>query len=115
MNYHNLFLASLFFILVGCPKSKTVNYKADLNINRDTIIDLTNNGKSMNDYQNKVIVIRADTIYDIVDKTTISNNEKNVFKLIPDSLINPDQLKSHLNEQQILIPDWNVNENCFYI
>ncbi len=43
------------------------------------------------------------------------SNGSNVFKLIPYQTINPEQLKSNVEKQQIFLPNWNKKEACFYI
>jgi threonine aldolase len=39
----------------------------------------------------------------------------NVFKLNLNSEIDPQELKNKLYEQQILLPNWNESDQCFYI
>jgi hypothetical protein len=44
-----------------------------------TIIDLSNNGTSTKDLTNKAIIIKADTIFKIVDALKISTNQPNII------------------------------------
>jgi len=44
-----------------------------------TILDLSNNGTSKKDIKNKAILIKGDTIFDIVEMETISNEQENVI------------------------------------
>jgi hypothetical protein len=58
-------------------------------------------------------------------KDIIEKNEKfeilsldhgsNVFKLNLNSSINHQELKNKLYEQQIMLPNWNESDHCFYI
>ena len=66
-------------ILLFQSCSKPHNYEADLIIKGGVIIDLSNNGLSNNDLLNKAVIIKADTIFDIVDASKISKDEKNVL------------------------------------
>lgn len=66
-----------FFLLLSCSNNK--DHNADLIIKGGTIIDLSNNGHSAKDLKNKAILIKADTIFDIVDTGLISDNENNII------------------------------------
>ncbi len=48
-------------------------------------------------------------------KITPLKNGSNVFKLTLSKNMNPEQLISNLNKQQILIPNWNKTNQSFYI
>lgn len=48
-------------------------------------------------------------------KISSLENGSNVFKLILDTTIDPFELKSELNKNEILIPNWNKEDKCFYI
>lgn len=48
-------------------------------------------------------------------KITSLENGSNVFKLTLSKNINPEQLISNLNKQQISLPKWNKSDECFYI
>ncbi len=79
MAFNRILFTALILILFGCNTNKTINYNVDLIITGGTIINLSNNGKSSHDLKNKAILINADTIFDIVDASTISNKQKNVI------------------------------------
>ncbi len=79
MTFYRILITALIFVLFGCNTDKTINYNVDLIITGGTIINLSNNGKSSHDTKNKAILINADTIFDIVDASTISNKQKNVI------------------------------------
>ncbi len=76
MKYH-LTVLLILLLLVSCSKNK--DYSADLIIKGGTIIDLSKNGLSSNDLKNKAILIKGDTIFDIVDATTIVSSHKNII------------------------------------
>lgn len=48
-------------------------------------------------------------------KITSLKNGSSVFKLTLDKSINPEKLISNLKKHQILLPNWNKNDQCFYI
>ncbi len=79
MTFYRVLFTALIFILFACNTDKTINYNVDLIITGGTIINLSDNGKSSHDIKNKAILINADTIFDIVDASTISNKQKNVI------------------------------------
>jgi len=77
----NYFKLLLVFVLIGLLQSctnKTV-YEDALVIKGGTIIDVSNNGTSTNDLKNKAIIIKADTIFAIVDASQISKKQPNVI------------------------------------
>ena len=73
----------LVFVLIGllqnCTRQKTTVYKDALVIKGGTILDLSNNGNSNNDLKNKAIVIKADTIFAVVNASDISKKQKNMM------------------------------------
>ncbi|HBK70449.1 MAG TPA: hypothetical protein DDZ39_02130 [Flavobacteriaceae bacterium] len=71
------YLIVLVVLFISCSESKTLIYDVDLVIKGGTILDLSNNGLSTKDLQNKAILIKDDTIFDIVDVSTISKEQKN--------------------------------------
>ena len=73
------FITFIIAILLLYSCSEPIKYDADLIIKGGVIIDLSNNGLSDNDLQNKAIIIKSDTIFDIVDASKISKEEKNVI------------------------------------
>ena len=73
------YLIVLLVLFISCSESKTTIYNVDVIIKGGSILDLSNNGLSTNDLQNKTILIKADTIFDIVDVSTISKEQKNVI------------------------------------
>ncbi|MCF6222778.1 MAG: amidohydrolase family protein [Flavobacteriaceae bacterium] len=79
MTFNKLIFTILILTLLGCDTDKTINYKADLIIKGGTIINLTNHGKVNHDQKNKAILIKADTIFDIVDISTIAKDQKNLL------------------------------------
>ncbi|MCK5679155.1 MAG: hypothetical protein KAH72_11860, partial [Flavobacteriaceae bacterium] len=42
-------------------------------------------------------------------------NGSSVFKLIPNQNIDPEEFKLRLEKQNIFLPQWNKNNQCFYI
>jgi len=79
MTFNKLIFTIFILTLLGCDTDKTINYKADLIIKGGTIINLTNHGKVNHDQKNKAILIKADTIFDIVDISTIAKDQKNLL------------------------------------
>ena len=79
MAFYKIYFFAVFTIMYSCSKNKTLNYNADLIIKGGTILNLSNNGLSKKDLQNKAIIIKSDTIFDIVDIETISNKQKNII------------------------------------
>ncbi|MEN8123740.1 MAG: beta-eliminating lyase-related protein [Bacteroidota bacterium] len=43
------------------------------------------------------------------------SNGSSIFKLIPNEKIDPEQLIIRLEKQKISLPQWNKNDQCFYI
>lgn len=72
-----LFLLTLLFIITSCKQGRA--YDDAFIITNGTILDLSNNGKSENDLKNKAILIKADTIFSIVDINTVPKNHKNII------------------------------------
>jgi len=66
------------FFLISCNNNSTI-YKGALIIKGGTIIDLSNQGKSLNDQTEKAVIIKADTIFAIVSLSDISEDQKNVI------------------------------------
>lgn len=79
MKFFKLFIGAVLLVLISCNDKKTTTYKANLIIKGGTIINLSDNGKSVTDLKNKAILINADTIFDIVDASTIPKNQENVI------------------------------------
>jgi uncharacterized membrane protein len=79
MKYYLIYLTALLFFFTSCSENKNTIYQADLIIKGGIIIDLSKNGLSKYDVQNKAILIKADTIYGIVDASEISKDQKNVI------------------------------------
>jgi len=72
-------LVLLVFIMMSCTSNKTKIYPVDLVIKGGTIIDVSSKGNSKIDIFNKAILIKADTIYGIVDASSISKDQRNVL------------------------------------
>jgi len=71
------------FVIIGLLQScthpnKTV-YKDALIIKGGTILDLSKNGTTTNDLKDKAIVIKADTIFDIVKASQLSKKQPNII------------------------------------
>ena len=79
MKYYSIYLTALLFFFISCSENKTTNYQADLIIKGGIILDLSNNGLSNKDLKNKAILIKGDTIFDIVDVQTLSNKQENII------------------------------------
>lgn len=79
MKLNRLIYAIIILILIGCNQVKTIDYDVDLIIKGGTILNLSNQGKDTIDYKNKAILIKADTIYDIVDASSLSKSQKNII------------------------------------
>ncbi len=78
MDIKNLFTYLLLITLsFSCSTKQT--YKDALIIKGGTIIDVSNNGTSLNDLINKAIIIKADTIFKIVDATLISDTQEHII------------------------------------
>ncbi len=69
-----LFTVSL---LISCNKKQI--YNDALIIKGGTIIDLNQNGTATNDLNDKAIIIKADTIFAIVEVSTISDTQQNII------------------------------------
>lgn len=76
---HYLFYISVALLFISCSQNKTILYQADVIIKGGTILDLSKSGLSKNDIKNKAILIKADTIANIVDISSISKDQKNVI------------------------------------
>jgi|LGVF01.2.fsa_nt_gb hypothetical protein len=70
----SLFVAS---IIISCNKKQI--YEDALIIKGGTIIDVNQNGTSTNNLTDKAIIIKADTIFDIVDVSTLSSKQQNII------------------------------------
>ena len=79
MKYFSIYLTALLLFFISCSKNKTIIYQADIILKGGTILDLSKNGLSENDVQNKAILIKGDTIFDIVDAETLSNKQENII------------------------------------
>ena len=66
-------------LLVFITSCKETIYKDALIIKGGTILDLSKNGTSTNDLTNKAIVIKADTIFKIIDILKINPDQPNVI------------------------------------
>jgi hypothetical protein len=69
----------IFTILLHISCNQKPTYDDALIIKNGLIIDLSNNGKSKNDLNGKAIIIKSDTIFDVVDANTIPKNHKNTI------------------------------------
>lgn len=78
MNYKNLSLSLLLITIFFSCSTKQV-YDNALIINGGTIIDVSNNGTSLNDLTKKAIIIKADTIFKIVDVSSLSDKQENII------------------------------------
>ncbi len=79
MKHYLTYLIFSVVTFMSCSENNTKIYEVDLIIKGGTILDLSNNGLSTNDLQNKAILIKADTIFGIVDAATISSEQKNII------------------------------------
>jgi hypothetical protein len=78
MNFKNTLLILLIIIAsISCSKKQI--YKDALIIKGGTIIDVSNNGKSNNDLSNKAIIIKADTIFKIVEIESLSEEQPSII------------------------------------
>ncbi len=80
MKHYLIYFIFSALLLMSCSENKKTIYDVDVIIKGGTILDLSKNGLSTNDLQNKAILIKADTIFDIVDIATISTDQKNVIE-----------------------------------
>ena len=78
MKYYSIYLTALLFYFISCSENKTTIYDVDIIIKGGTILDLSKNGLSSKDLLNKAILIKGDTIFDIVDIETLSNKQFNI-------------------------------------
>ncbi len=78
MKLFKIQLTILLLSLISCSENNKIDHQVDIILIGGTIIDLSNNGLSANDIENKAILIKGDTIFDIVDVATISKNAKHV-------------------------------------
>ena len=79
MKYYSIYLTALLFYFISCSENKTTIYDVDIIIKGGTILDLSKNGLSSKDLLNKAILIKGDTIFDIVDIETLSNKQENII------------------------------------
>ena len=78
MDIKNLFTYLLLITLsFSCSTKQT--YTDALIIKGGTIIDVSQNGTSFNDLTDKAIIIKADTIFKIVDATLISDTQEHII------------------------------------
>ncbi|MCH7524550.1 MAG: amidohydrolase family protein [Bacteroidetes bacterium] len=78
MNNIKVFFTLLsIMLLLSCSTKQT--FDDALIIKGGTIIDVSNNGTSFNDLTDKAIIIKADTIFKIVDAASISDAQDNVI------------------------------------
>ena len=78
-NIKILFTLLTFTLCISCFTKQI--YKDALIIKGGTIIDLSKNGTSINDLSNKAIIIKADTIFKIVEASSISEAQKMLLTL----------------------------------
>ncbi|MFK5889253.1 MAG: hypothetical protein QM486_00815 [Flavobacteriaceae bacterium] len=79
-NYFKLLLVFVLIALIqGCKQQNKSFYKDALVVKGGTIIDVSNNGISTNDLKDKAVIIKADTIFAIVDASQISKKQPNVI------------------------------------
>lgn len=67
----------LFVTIISC-KQKHI-YKDALILKGGTIIDVSKNGNSTNDLNNKAIIIKSDTIFDIISMEELNDKQPNVI------------------------------------
>jgi amidohydrolase family protein len=79
MKIIKIHLILLLFILINCTSNKTKIYPVDLVIKGGTILDLSQQGNSKLDINSKALLIKADTIFGLVDASSISKDQKNVI------------------------------------
>ncbi len=72
-----VYLCFLIFTLLSCSQKET--YTDAIIIKGGTIIDVANKGTATNDLSDKAIIIKADTVFAIVDASMLSENQKNVI------------------------------------
>jgi len=70
-------ISVIILIFQSCTKIPL--YNDVLIIKGGTIIDLSNNGMATNDLKDKAIIIKADTIFDIVKASHISKKQINII------------------------------------
>ncbi len=78
MNFKNFCLSLILIVLLLSCTTKQI-YNNPLIIKGGTIIDVSNNGTSSNDLANKAIIIKADTIFKIVEANAISDKQEHVI------------------------------------
>ena len=67
----------IVYLLTCCSKKRL--YDDALIISGGTIINVIQNGASTNDLTDKAIVLKADSIFKIIDATTLSSKQENVI------------------------------------
>jgi len=77
MNKQVFLLLFITSLLISCNKKQI--YDDALIIKGGTIIDLNQNGTATNDLTNKAIIIKADTIFAIVDTVSLSKEQENII------------------------------------
>lgn len=78
MHCKNISISILLINLLFSCTTKQI-YDDVLIIKGGIIIDVSNNGTSINDLTNKAIIIKADTIFKIVDVSSLSDNQPNII------------------------------------
>jgi len=78
MKIRNLFINLIVITLCSSCSTKQI-YEDGLIIKGGTIIDVSKNGTSLNDLIGKAIIIKADTIFKIVEASLISDTQENVI------------------------------------
>ncbi len=72
-----LFFSLSILLFLSCNKKQI--YNDALIIKGGTIIDVSQNGTATNDLTDKAIIIKADTIFAIVDALTLSEKQQNII------------------------------------
>ncbi len=72
-----LFFGFSILLFLSCNQKQT--YNDALIIKGGTIIDISQNGTSTNDLTDKAIILKADTIFAIIDASTLSDTQQNVI------------------------------------
>ena len=57
MKFYKFQLAIFLLSLISCSENNKIDYQVDIILKGGTIIDLSNNGLSANDIENKAILI----------------------------------------------------------
>jgi len=77
MNKQLTLVLFIAYLLISCSEKQL--YDDGLIIKGGTIIDVSQNGTSTNDLTDKAIIIKADTIFKIIDVVTLSSKQENVI------------------------------------